>query len=255
MTLSFRQRRSLCLIHDILCDPSFGFALCNILYGLKANTVALAGAFVCATLIILQRCLRQIYPAQKMLWQKCLHNDQLSLSLLGVVIIFSSLYTLQAALTDHNIPALLQGIAGVLFGGANLMIARQLGNKHKNNAVGKLLLQPETWMAGGMLCIGLMTGPYALALFPFVYFGYRQTLANLRQGQPEYTGHPKLWYAIATLGFAGLAAGDVVLCTANILNAIYLVILEAHLMPGGIAAFTRRLAFARVSDHGTHQNH
>ncbi len=255
MTLSFRQRRSLCLIHDILCDPSFGFALCNILYGLKANTVALAGAFICATLIILQRCLRQMYPVQTTVWQKLMHNDQLSLSILGIVIICSSFYTLQTTIADHNIPAMLQGIAGILFGGANLMIARQLGNKHKNNAVGKLLLQPETWMAGGMLCIGLMTGPYALALFPFVFLGYRQTLKNLRQGQPEYTGHPKLWYALATLGFAGLAAGDVVLFTANILNAIYLVILEAHLMPGGISAQYQRFAFARSGGHDTYQNH
>jgi hypothetical protein len=84
-------------------------------------------------------------------------------------------------------------------------------------------------MALGMLCLGLMAGPWALVAFPFVAAGYTIALRNIHRGLPENAGHPKFYYAAATLCFAAITT-DPVLMIANMINAVYLVVFEFRLM-------------------------
>lgn len=228
----------------ILRDPGFGFAVCNIIYASKANSVALAGAFFCALAIIGLGALRAQYPHTNTgavsKWQRHLHDERLSLRLLGAVVLLSSAYTLGGVMLGHypadmaGLPAL-QATAGILFGTSNFMLAASLTRKLPplGRGIAGTFLQAETWMAGGMLCLGLMTGLTALVIFPFVAIGYALALGNIRHNRAEYHGHPKLWYAAATLGFAALSP-DGWLVAANLINAACLIAIEHRLTPQGL---------------------
>lgn len=226
------------LVRDLLTDPGMGYAVCNIIYASKANDVALGAAFACALMIVLLRAARLHIPPTGA-WRRRLHDEGLSLRLLGIVIVAASLYTLGAAqlgFSDspaHYRFALLQGMAGLLFGTGNLLLARSLDGRRIARSLRGTLLQPETWMAAGMLCLGLIAGPLALLALPFVVAGYALALRGLYRGRPEWHNHPKLYYAAATLVFAAVAA-DPWIVAANVLNALCLVTIEHRLTPGGL---------------------
>ena len=224
---------------DVLRDPGFGFAICNIIYASKSNSVALSGAFICALAIIGLRWMRAVLPQDGSSARRHLHDEAVSLRLLGAVIMLSSLYTLTGLMLGHYSAdavtmVTLQATAGVLFAAGNFMLAASFGRIPASTfSVAATLRQPETWMAAGMLCLGLMAGIEALIVFPFVAIGYMIALGNIRHGRREYHGHPKLWYAAGTLGFAGIAV-DPWLVLANLINAVCLIVIEHRLTPAGL---------------------
>ncbi len=224
---------------DVLRDPGFGFAVCNVIYASMANSVALAGAFICAVAIIGLRALRVALPADGSGLRRHLHDEAVSLRLLAAVIMLSSLYTMAGLMMGHYSAdtislVALQATAGILFATGNFMLAASFGRVPATAfSIAATLRQPETWMAAGMLCLGLMAGAAALIIFPFVAIGYVIALQNIRHARPEYHRHPKLWYAAGTLGFAGIAS-DPLLVLANLINAVCLVVIEHRLTPGGL---------------------
>lgn len=226
------------MLKAAIADPALGFAICSIIYASKSTTVAIICAFACAMLIITlgiaRQCAGTQLPAHIL---KHLHDDGLSLRILGVLGLASGVYTLtmQTGSNAHAL-ALLQGISGILFAAANFMLAASMsGARAMRHPLVKILLQAETWILAGMLCLGLMAGAQALIMLPFMLMGYAITLGNIRHQRPEHHGHPKLFYAAATLGFAAFSP-DGWLLLANIINAACLVSIEHRLTPGGLFA-------------------
>lgn len=237
MTLKTRTQAQT-LLHDIACDPALGFALCTIIYASKATALAQACAFACTLIIITLRIARRVESLSPAFSAR-LHDDGLTLRVLSVLGLASSIYTLGTVSLGHfdggNMSmAVLQGSSGILFAVANFMMAASIsGERAMRHPMVTLLLQAETWLLGGMLCLGLMTGISALIMLPFLVTGYAITLSNVRHGRPEHHNHPKLWYAAATIGFATISP-DGWLVFANMLNAVCLIGLEHRLTPGGL---------------------
>lgn len=234
-------------LRDVACDPALGFALCGMIYASKATAVAQVCAFTCALLIIALRMVRRLdltfLPTHIAM---SLHDDGLTLRVLGTLGLASSVSTFGTIAFGHFSDgslsmAVLQGSAGLLFAVANFMLAASMsGRRAISHPMITLLLQAETWMLGGMLCLGLMTGAQALIMLPFLMVGYGMTLHNVRHQRPEHTAHPKLWYAAATLGFAAISPDYALLC-ANLLNAACLIVLEHRLTPCGLWPRTARV--------------
>lgn len=236
--------------HDLLSDPGFGFAICGIIYASKATTAAQICAFACAIIIVALRFVRRHANefALSPRMHARLHDDGLSLRVLGVIGLASSLGTFTAIANGQYIDAtlpylVLQGSAAILFAVANFMLAASISGRiaRSHRRMIAVLLQPETWLLGGMTCLGLMTGLDALMILPLLVVGYVLTLRNLKNNLPEHHTHPKLWYAAATLGFAALSP-DGWLLAANIINAACLVAIEHRITPYGLFApvFKRR---------------
>lgn len=227
------MRTQVFCLKQLVGDPGLGFAICNIIYASQSSELALAASFICALVILALRALRQARPLRDASW---LHDEALPLRLLGVIVMFTSFYTLGAiALGRIDAGAsqfvLLQALSALLFGVGNLLLAASLrGTALSSRGIAGTLRLPETWMAAGMLVLGLMAGWQAMVAFPFVAVGYIRALGNIRDGAPEYRGHPKLWYALATVSFA-LVTTNPWLMAANVLNAACLVALEYRLMP------------------------
>lgn len=234
------------LLHDITCDPAFGFAICTIIYASKATALAQACAFACTLLIITLRVVRRIDGISPRF-----HDDGLTLRVLGTLGLASSIYTLGTIGFGHFdgsslSMAVMQGSSGILFAIANFMLAASMsGARALRHPLAKLLLRAETWLLGGMLCLGLMTGVTALIMLPFLMTGYALALHNIRHRRPEHHNHPKLWYAAATIGFATISP-DGWLVFANLLNALCLINLEHRLTPGGLSLGRLRLAWVRA---------
>ena len=233
-------------LHDLICDPALGFAVCTIIYTSKATALAQACAFACALLIIVLRMARRLdRTLLPVALRQSIDDDGLTLRVLGVLGLASSVYTLGTIsfgqFNGNSMSmAVLQGSSGILFAVANFMLAASVsGARAQRHPLVTLLLQAETWLLGGMLCLGLMTGASALILAPLLVTGYALTLSNVRHARPEYHNHPKLWYAAATLGFAAISP-DGWLLFANILNAACLIALEHRLTPGGLLSATQR---------------
>lgn len=227
----------------LLADPGLGFAICNIIYASQSNDLALAASFICALVILALRGLRMALPQASApspsRLMALLHDEALPLRLLGCIVIYSALFTL-ATLALGRVEGdmyhfvLLQAVSAFLFGVGNLLLAVSFNRATSaKRGIADSFRLPETWMAAGMLCLGLMAGWQAIVAFPFVAVGYWRALQNIRAGAPEYRGHPKLWYAAATLCFAAIA-GNPWLVAANILNAACLAALEHRLTPQGL---------------------
>lgn len=237
-------------LREIVCDPAFGFAVCTIIYTSKATAVAQLCAFACALLIIALRMARRFDRATLPAFLRAsIHDDGLTLRVLGVLGLASSVYTLgtitfgQFSGSSMSM-AVLQGSSGILFAVANFMLAASVsGSRAQRHPLATLVLQAETWLLGGMLCLGLMAGTQALILAPLLVVGYGITLSNVRHARPEHYLHPKLWYAAATLGFAALSP-DGWLLLANVLNAVCLIVIEHRLTPGGLLLPLQRKAVA-----------
>lgn len=234
--IGFKTRsQARALLHDITCDPAFGFAICTIIYASKATALAQACAFACTLLIITLRVVRRINGISPRF-----HDDGLTLRVLGTLGLASSIYTLGTIGLGHfdgtsMSMAVMQGSSGILFAIANFMLAASMsGDRALRHPLAKLLLRAETWLLGGMLCLGLMTGMAALIMLPFLMTGYALALHNIRHRRPEHYNHPKLWYAAATIGFATISP-DGWLVFANLLNALCLINLEHRLTPGGMS--------------------
>lgn len=263
------------ILRSLLFDPGLGFAVGNIL--LFASTGGVPGLVIstAAAALITANNIAQRYPRlikQKSRLGRLVHDPRTPNTITGtglVAITAAGLITaltgpaglaagggVLAALKAAGPTMWLSSFTGMSFAVANFGIAANLKNKdtakpadksrqtrlQKLGHTAKMLLRsPDTYIAAGLMGMGLISGGWSMLAFPAVMSGYVRTIRNSMADKPPHTGHPKIHYAAAGVVFSavGLLSGNVLPALSNMIATYAVSNVEAKLTPGGFKQIWR----------------
>lgn len=251
------------LLGEILTDPGTGFCFCNLVCFSSGRGYGFAAILLCTLAILTLKILsisQPVWLSARLSLGHRLQNRALPLRLLGCTLAFIAA---SMVLQPDGQPGFVAPLTCLMFAIGNLMLANSL-EKGPLNAVAlreadkvrlrqiclNSLRQAETWLALGMLGLGLLSGPQSVFVFPFILTGYGIALRNITRNLPEHQGHPKIWYALANAGFGiiAIAEGHAAIAFADFLSAFYMILLEGRLTPSGLSSVWREfLKSARIS--------
>lgn len=261
------------LLRSLVFDPGLGFAVGNILLfastgGLPGLIISTAAAALITANNIAQRYPDKISPDSRL--GRLIHDPRTPNTITGSGLLAIAAAGLITALTGPAglaaggaLAALkaagpifwLSSFTGLSFAAANFGIAANLGSKDKKADAPKpktrlgrlahtaklLLKSPDTYIAAGLMGMGLISGGWSMLAFPAVLSGYVRTIRNSMSGKPPHNGHPKIHYAAAGVVFSavGLLSGNILPALSNMVATYAVSNVEARLTPGGFKQIWR----------------